>query len=93
MNKRELSRRVADTTGLSKGVVDQAMNAAFACLAEALTNREKVQLAGFGSFEVKPRKGRTVVNPRTKELMDIPGCNTITFKASKSIKAQLQKDI
>ena len=91
MNKKELIGRVADTTGLSKIAADQAVNAALSSITEALATGDKVQIAGFGSFEVKYRQSRSIVNPQTKERMETSGFHTATFRPSQTLKKQLQK--
>ena len=72
MNKAELSAAVAEKIGASKKVSEQAVNAVFETITEALAKGEKVQLVGFGSFEVKERAARVGRNPRTKEEIAIP---------------------
>ena len=86
MNKTELINAVADKTQLSKKDAEAAITATVEAIAEALTREEKVQLVGFGSFEVKKRAARTGLNPRTKETIEIPASAVPTFKAGKALK-------
>ena len=67
MNKTELVAAVAEKTGMSKKDSEKAVNAAFDSITEALAAGEKVQLVGFGAFEVKERNARVGRNPKTKE--------------------------
>ena len=67
MNKTELINAVAEKAGLSKKAAEAAVNATLSAITEGLKTEEKVQLVGFGSFEVKHRAERTGLNPRTKE--------------------------
>ena len=86
MNKTELINAVADKTQLSKKDAEAAITATVEAIAEALTREEKVQLVGFGSFEVKHRAERTGLNPRTKEPVTIAASKVPTFKAGKALK-------
>ena len=71
MNKTELITAVAEQAGLSKKAAEAAVNATLSAITEGLKTEEKVQLVGFGSFEVKHRAARTGLNPRTKEPVAI----------------------
>ena len=71
MNKTELINAVAEKAGLSKKAAEAAVNATLSAISEGLKADEKVQLVGFGSFEVKHRAERTGLNPRTKESVTI----------------------
>ena len=86
MNKTELIAAVAEKTGLSKKDSDAAVNAVLNTIAETLKANEKVQLVGFGSFEVKVRAERLGRNPKTKEEIHIPASKTPVFKAGKVLK-------
>ena len=86
MNKTELINAVADKTQLSKKDAEAAITATVEAIAEALTREEKVQLVGFGSFEVKARAERVGRNPKTKETIKIPASKTPVFKAGKALK-------
>ena len=86
MNKSDLIAVVAEKAGLSKKSAEAAVNATFAAVAEGMKNEGKVQLVGFGSFEVKTRAARTGLNPRTKQPVKIGACKVPTFKAGKALK-------
>ena len=86
MNKSELINAVAEKAGLSKKDSEAAVNAALEAIANALSEGDKVQLVGFGSFEVKKREARTGRNPSTGEPMDIPAARLPAFKAGKALK-------
>ena len=86
MNKTELIAAVAEKTGLSKKDSDAAVNAVLNTIAETLKADEKVQLVGFGSFEVKERPARVGRNPRTGESMTYPACKVPVFKPGKALK-------
>ena len=91
MNKTELIAAVAEKTGLSKKDSDAAVNAVLNTIAETLKANEKVQLVGFGSFEVKKRAARTGRNPKTKEAIEIPASSVPVFKAGKALKDAVAK--
>ena len=86
MNKAELINATAEKTGLSKKDTEASVAAALDVITEALIDGEKVQLVGFGSFEVKKRAARTGRNPRTKEEIEIPAAKIPVFKAGKALK-------
>lgn len=86
MNKTELVANVAEKAGLTKKDAEKAVNAFYSTIEAALIEGDKVQLIGFGTFEVKeraPRKGR---NPQTGEEIDIPASKNPVFKAGKALK-------
>lgn len=91
MNKTELVAAAAEQTGMTKKDTEKALNAAFDVIASALSKGEKVQVSGFGIFEVKEREARMGRNPRTGESMEIAASRTPTFKASKTLKDALDK--
>ena len=86
MNKTELIGVIAEKSGLSKKDSEKSLNAAIDAITEALVAGDKVQLVGFGAFEVKSRAARTGRNPRTKEAIEIPASKTPLFKAGKALK-------
>ena len=86
MNKTELIAAVAEKTGLSKKDSDAAVAAMVDVITESLVQGEKVQLVGFGSFEVKTRAERMGRNPQTKEPIPIPASKAPVFKAGKALK-------
>lgn len=91
MNKSELIAVVAQSAGLTKKDAERVMNAAFDAMTAALVKGEKVQLSGFGTFEVKEREARIGRNPHTKEAIDIPATRVPVFKASKALKDNIAK--
>lgn len=86
MNKTELIAEVAERAGLSKKDAEAAVTAAFEAITQAMCREEKVQLVGFGSFEVKKRAERMGRNPHTKEPIPIPASKAPVFKAGKALK-------
>lgn len=91
MNKAELIAAVAEKAGLSKKDSEKAINAAFDSITAALAGGEKVQLVGFGAFEVKERNARIGRNPKTKEEIEIPASRVAVFKAGKALKDSVAK--
>ena len=89
MNKSQLIDAVVAKGGLKKKDAEAAVNAVTATIAEALKNGEKVQLVGFGTFEVKERSARTGRNPKTGETIEVPASKHPAFSASKALKDQL----
>ena len=86
MNKTELIAAVAEKADLSKKDAEAAITATVNAITEALTQGEKVQLVGFGSFEVKTRAARVGRNPRTGEEIPISEAKLPVFKAGKALK-------
>ena len=91
MNKTELVAKIAADTGLSKKDSEKALNAAVANITEALKAGERVQLLGFGSFDVKKRGKRIGRNPRTNETIELPASKNPVFKAGKALKDAIAK--
>ncbi|MGI5901412.1 MAG: HU family DNA-binding protein [Desulfitobacteriia bacterium] len=90
MNKAELVAAVAERTELTKKDSERAVAAVFDAISEALANGEKVQLVGFGTFEVKERGERKGRNPQTREEILIPACKVPGFKAGKTLRKSVQ---
>jgi len=86
MNKAELISATAEKAGLSKKDSEKALNALIETITEAMKSGDKVQLVGFGVFEVKERPARMGRNPRTKEQIEIPASKVPQFKAGKALK-------
>lgn len=86
MNKTELIAQVAEKTGLSKKDTERVINTAVETIAATMAQGDKVQLSGFGIFEVKQRQARVGRNPKTKEAIEIPASRQPVFKASKALK-------
>ena len=91
MNKAELVSAVAEKTGMSKKDSEKAVNAAFDTITEALAAGDKVQLVGFGAFEVKERGARIGRNPKTKEEIEIPASRVASFKVGTALKEAVTK--
>ena len=91
MNKTELAAAVAEKTGLSKKDAERVVAATLETITQTLQKGEKVQLSGFGIFEVKDREARVGRNPHTKEAIQIPATRLPTFKASKTLKDTIAK--
>jgi len=91
MNKTELISVIAEKSGLSKKDSEKALTAAVDAIAEALVAGDKVQLVGFGAFEVKTRAARTGRNPKTNAAIEIPASKIPQFKAGKALKDAVSK--
>ena len=86
MNKTELVAAVAEQASLSRKDAEAAVKAFTDVVADALKNGDKIQLVGFGTFEVSERAAREGRNPKTGESMKIEACKTPKFKAGKALK-------
>ncbi len=86
MNKTELIASVAAKAELTKKDAEKAVKALFDTIGEALVKEEKVQVIGFGTFEVRTRAERQGRNPRTNDVMTIPASKCPAFKAGKQLK-------
>ncbi|MBQ7038515.1 MAG: HU family DNA-binding protein [Clostridia bacterium] len=91
MNKVELVASVAEKTGLAKKDAEKAVSAVLDSVKEAVAKGDKVQLVGFGTFEVRARAARTGLNPKTKETIKIPASKAPAFKAGKAFKDAVAK--
>ena len=91
MNKAELIAEAAARSGISKKDSEKALNAALEIITEKLANGEKVQLVGFGVFDVKERAARIGRNPKTREEIEIPATKVPFFKAGKAMKDAVAK--
>ena len=91
MNKAELISAAAEKAGLSKKDTESAVNAAIDVITESLAAGDKVQLVGFGAFEVKHRAERIGRNPKTKESIKIPASKAPVFKPGKALKDTISK--
>lgn len=91
MTKTELIAAVAEKTQMSKKDSDKAVNAVLDVITETLVAGEKVNLVGFGAFEIKTRAARKGINPRTKEQITIGESKLPTFKAGKALKDSVSK--
>ena len=86
MNKSELVASVAEAAELTKKDAEKAVNAVFASVQKALVENDKVQIIGFGTFEVRTRAARKGRNPQTGETIEIPASKNPVFKAGKALK-------
>ena len=86
MNKTELVAAIAEKTGLTKKDAEGAVKAFTDTVAEQLKAGDKIQLVGFGTFEVAERAARTGKNPQTGEAINIPASKAPKFKAGKALK-------
>ena len=91
MNKTELIAVVAEKSGITKKDAERVVSATFETITAQLMKGEKVQISGFGIFEVKSREARVGRNPRTKEAIEIPASKAPAFKASKALKDAVSK--
>ena len=91
MNKSELIAAIAAKTGETKKNAEASLNALIDVITETLVKGDKVQLVGFGSFEVRKRAARKGRNPQTKEEIKIPASKAPVFKAGKALKELVNK--
>lgn len=91
MNKAELINAAAEKAGLSKKDTESVISAAIDAITACLASGEKVQLVGFGAFEVKKRAERIGLNPKTKESIKIPASQVPMFKPGKALKDAVAK--
>lgn len=86
MNKAQLVAAMAENAGMTKKDAEKALAAFEEVVTTSLQKGEKIQLVGFGTFEVVNRPARTGINPQTKESITIEASNTPKFKAGKALK-------
>jgi len=86
MNKTEWIAATAESAGITKKDAERVLNAAIDAITAELTAGGKVQLSGFGVFEVKEREARVGRNPHTRQSIEIPATRVPAFKASKALK-------
>lgn len=91
MTKMDLVAKVAELAELSKKDAEKAVNATVEAITEALAKGDKVQMIGFGTFEVRERAARKGHNPRTGQEMMIPASKAPAFKAGKGLKDAVAK--
>ncbi len=91
MNKGELIAAVDAKTGLGKKNVEASLKAILEVVGDAMTQGDKVQLIGFGTFEAKKRPARVARNPRTGAEVKIAACKAPSFKAGKALKDKVNK--
>ena len=91
MNKSELVAALAEKAALTKVDAEKTINAFVATVEETLAKGDKIQLVGFGTFEVKDRPARTARNPRTGKEIKVAACKAPAFKAGKALKDIVNK--
>ena len=91
MNKTELIAAVAEQASITKKDAEKAIAAVIDSITNAMAEGDKVQLVGFGTFEVRARDARKGKNPRTGEMIDIPASKVPAFKAGKALKDIVNK--
>ena len=91
MNKTDLVAAVAQKAEISKKDAEKAVNAVTAAITDAMCSGDKVQLVGFGTFEVRTRDARKGKNPRTGEVINIAASKVPAFKAGKALKDVVNK--
>ena len=91
MNKTEMISAIADKTGLTKKDAEKALKAFTDTVAEELAKGGKVQLVGFGTFEVRDRAAKKSINPATKQPIEVPAKKVPAFKAGRALKDAVDK--
>lgn len=86
MNKQELIRAVAQSSDIPVKEAEKIVNRTFSIITDTLAEGERVQIVGFGSFEVRDRSARTARDPRTQETVEVPATRVPIFKAGNSLK-------
>ncbi len=90
MNKTELTSAIAQASGVTKKDSERVLNALVDIMIKELAKGERVQLSGFGIFEVRNREARMGRNPITREAVQIPATRVPAFKASKNLKDRVK---
>lgn len=91
MNKTELVKIAANEAGVSQKEAEAVIKAAFDAVTKAMADGDKVQLIGFGTFEVRERAARKGINPQTGKEVKIAACKAPAFKAGKALKDAVNK--
>ena len=91
MTKADLINAIAEKAEFSKKDSEKALNAVISSITDALVSGDKVQIVGFGTFEVRQRDAKEAINPRTKEKIQIPAKKATAFKAGKALKDVVNK--
>ncbi|MCD8383695.1 MAG: HU family DNA-binding protein [Clostridiales bacterium] len=89
MNKTELIQQAAVQTGISRKDIETVLNTAINLMTDSLSQGEKVQLVGFGTFETKERPPHTARNPKTMEQVEVGATRTVTFRPGKTLKGSV----
>ena len=80
---------VAARTGLNKAQAKEAVTAVVAALSERLASGDRIQISGFGTFEVRDRAAREATNPRTKEKVHVPASKAVGFRAASALRGRI----
>lgn len=91
MTKTDLINLVAEKENYSKKEAEKALSGVLGAITETLAKGEKIQLVGFGTFEVRERQAKEGINPKTKEKIQIPAKSVPAFKAGKALKDAVAK--
>ena len=91
MTKAELINAIAEKSELTKKDAEKALNSVVTSITDALVDGDKVQIVGFGTFEVRERSAKEAINPRTKEKINVPAKKAPAFKAGKALKDAVDK--
>ncbi len=86
MTKAELVSKMAESAGIAKSIAEKALNSFISSVADALSDKQKITLVGFGTFDVAERAQREGRNPRTGEPITIPSSKAVRFKAGNRLK-------
>ncbi len=89
MNKTQLIQKIAENGNMTKKDAEVALNAVVAAITDAVAAGEKVQVSGFGSFDVKARDARTGRNPKTGESVEIAASKRVVFTAAQALKDKI----
>ena len=89
MNKSQLIKSVAEKSDLSQKQVTEVLNLMEETLVETLKTGDRVQISGFGTFEVRERAERKGRNPKTGEVVSVPACKYLAFVSAKAVKENL----
>ena len=85
----QLIDHVAESTGMTKADAKRAVSAVFEAMGERLAAGDRIQVSGFGSFEIRQRAERQGTNPRTREKVTIPASKAVGFRAASSLKQRV----
>ncbi len=85
-SRKDIISRVAEKTGMTKKLAEEAVNEVFAEITETLEDGGEMSISGFGKFEVKTRAARTGINPATKQKIEIPASKAVAFRPAKALK-------
>lgn len=91
MTKSDLIQAIATKAGSTKKDAEHALSVVLDTITEQLIEGEKISLIGFGTFEIRERKAKECINPRTKEKITAPACKAPVFKAGKALKDAVNK--